>query len=207
MRFIADLVGSLAWPVTALSLGLYLIRELKAGLLQRIMEGLGSLKVAGVLELTRQAVQQASQAAEEADIPIIEVASDESVDESDADRPTPYETVMESWTALAIILTELSVRYGGKDDQRCVRENLQLLIDRQVIDAKFYEAVRSLQQARNGIRRSGEGSVGPASADDYVKTTRSVIAALKRTQNMDTDATTLAQPTISEEAPVAEAPS
>lgn len=185
MDAIVQLIGHLAWPVASIILAILLLRELKAGLIKTVFREIGTLRV-GNFEITKYvegAVEQAKSEAQAANIEVIPVVESEEErageGEEELSANALYDQIQDSWTEIAEVVTDLAVLQGGYRDQRKVRENLQILVDRGVIDASLFDIIRSLQQIRNGIRRAGPGNVSVKAVRDYKATVTSVAGALR----------------------------
>lgn len=179
------LVGYLAWPITTLIIAAIVIYQIKDGLLQKLMTGITHLKVAGV-EVTKEVEREVASVAKEAEQANIEVRAKESPAPAEAQTAAvdgevvaPYDQIQDSWTDIAEIVTDIAVAHGGVRDQRKVKDNLILLADQNVIDTRLFDLVRSLQQVRNSVRRTGPDSVSARAAREYLATATSVVAALR----------------------------
>lgn len=172
-----DLVGHLAWPVAGGMLVVLLLRELKSGLLQKILKDGGSVEVWGA-KVTVAAVEGVKIATASANVQLVKpiYLSGEAVDAEEA--LTPYEKVMTAWAELASGVVALAVGHGGFDDQRRARENVELLGEKGIMDAALQAAIRSAQSARNSIRGTGPASVGLDAANSYAETAYSLRQAV-----------------------------
>ncbi|MFG1362707.1 hypothetical protein [Xanthobacter versatilis] len=185
MGELVQLIGYIAWPITAIVLTCLLVREIKAGLVQTLFQGIGSLRVAG-FELTKQvetAVQLAKSEAQAANIEVVPPAESETIQAEEGEEELSanalYDQIQDAWTEIAEVVTDLAVQHGGYRDQRKVRENLLLLVEKGAIEANLFDVIRSIQQLRNGIRRAGPGSVSVKAVRDYKATVTSVAEALR----------------------------
>jgi hypothetical protein len=174
-KLLVSLVGYLAWPVVALIVGLSLIRELKGGLLAKIVQPGGTIEYGGMRLTVAEETEQAKHSVEALGIRLETPgyaeaepdAYDPKVDSLDA-----YEIVMTAWSDLAEVITQLAVKHDGWDDRRQVWSNVEILRDAKVIDHNTEAAVRSVQQARNSIRQKGE--VSRETAKEYARTAYSL---------------------------------
>jgi uncharacterized protein YutE (UPF0331/DUF86 family) len=154
---LVTLVGHLAWPLVALIVGLRLLAELKAGLITKIVNVGGSIEYAG-LRLTVSEAADAKKSVESAGL-VVETPTyaipAQVGDDNWADNLSPYELVMTSWNDLATVITKLAALHNGYEDKRQVWTNVEILRDKSVIPQAIYDAVRSVQAARNSIRHTG----------------------------------------------------
>jgi hypothetical protein len=118
MGHITTIIGHLAWPVTAIVLGLVFIKELKAGLLGKILPHGGSIE-AGTFKFQTNAARQSARSAAVPVADSIEIEPEKGL--------TPYDQVMDAWRQLAESVTAAAVRQGGVDDQRRIYANLDIL--------------------------------------------------------------------------------
>lgn len=172
-----DLIGKLAWPLTALILGFALLRELKGGVLGRIIPPGGSLRY-GEFSITN-AIVAAKEALAGSDVPVLSPAYAETALSGNAEELNPYELVMTAYSGMAAAVAELAERYGGWNDQRYVWDNIDLLLKKKIIDQSLYDAIRSSQQNRNGVRKMGADSVDEAAARSFATIAYSAEHALR----------------------------
>ncbi|NKL38782.1 hypothetical protein GFL49_34820 [Rhizobium leguminosarum bv. viciae] len=165
MDTITALVGHLAWPLTALLLGIMVLKELKGGLISALMPNGGSIEAAGFKLQTNAA----KQAARKANVAVV----DEPKAESDKDL-SPYEQVMDAWRELATALTAKAVELGGADDNRKIYLNIEILREKGVYDTDVLSSVRDLFQARNSARKLGADSLAEADAESFVQTAKAL---------------------------------
>jgi len=176
-ELVVTLVGHLAWPVAAGALGFLLLRELKSGLLQKVLRSGGSIEAWGT-KITVEAVENAKVATASANVRLVKPVNPPDGGIDDWEKPTPYENVMLAWTDLASAVVAFAKVHGGFDDQRRVRENVDLLVEKKLIDPALGVAIRSAQSARNSIRRTGPQSVELEAADSYAETAYSLSQVL-----------------------------
>jgi hypothetical protein len=173
-QLLVTLVGYLAWPVVALIVGLMLVRKLEGGLLAKIVKPGGTIEYAG-MKLTVSETEQAKQALESAGIAIELPNYVEPIMDGrgpSAENLSPYEIVMTAWSDLAEVITQIATSHDGYDDRRQVWSNVEILREAGVIDHNTEAAVRSVQAARNSIRRTG--SVTRETASDYAQSAYSL---------------------------------
>lgn len=169
MDTLAQLVGSLAWPLTALFLGLMILRELKNGLLAKLMPYGGSVKGPG-FELQANAAFQrqttaAKQAATKANVAVVEQ------ERADPEKDlTPYDQVIDAWRELATVFTAKAVHHGGVDDKRKIYLNIENLRTKAIFDEAVLDSVSDLFQARNSVRKLGADSIAEVDAETFVQT-------------------------------------
>ena len=164
-ELLVSLVGYIAWPIAAIIIGFKLLHEIRDGLIAKVVQPGGSIEYAGVklkvseqIEKAHAEVQAAGLESQDANTLTIDSVFYE-------EDYTPYDMVMETWAELADAVTALAIKHGGKDDRRRVWENIKRLEQAAVIDSAKADATRSIQSARNSIRRTGE--VGIKGATDF----------------------------------------
>jgi hypothetical protein len=165
------LIGYIAWPTVALIVGLRLVTELKGGLLAKIVRPGGTIEY-GDLKLT---VSAAAHEVEQAGITLLTPEYAEPLPagaDAKADELSPYDLVMTAWGDLAETVTQLAVQHRGYDDRRQVWANAEKLLKKGVIDKRTFEALRSVQAARNSMRRTG--AIDSDSAHSYAQSAYSL---------------------------------
>ncbi|WP_293876637.1 MULTISPECIES: hypothetical protein [unclassified Sphingomonas] len=173
-----QLAGQLAWPITALIIMIVLLKEIKSGIVTKIIPPGGSFRY-GDFTISRE-IQQAQQAIASTDVELeTPDYAQPTHDEYDDEQLTPYEIVMKSYSGMSTALAELASQHDGWNDQRYVRDNIELLLKKRVIDGGLFGAIRSSQQARNSIRRLGESAVTEEQARAYAETAYSAERALR----------------------------
>lgn len=174
MGHVSNIIGHLAWPVVALIIGYWLVRELRNGLLVSLFPHGGSLEAAGI-ELEVKAAEAALAAAgvEKIASPTRESAPDVIQDES------PYETIIASWREVSSLIADLAAKHGGRRDARYAYDNIALLEDKQVITDDIGNAARALFRARNSFRRLPPDQVTAEAAYDFAVNAGSLTGYLK----------------------------
>jgi len=170
MEFLSKLIESVAWPVATIFLGVLVLRELKSGLIERLMPNGGKFRGPGFeFEANANFQRQTSAASEAARKAKVVVVAHEAASDLNDDL-TPYDRVIVSWRELAAAFTARAVSIGGVDDKRRINQNLQVMRDRGAFDEHVLASVSDLFQARNSVRKLGPQSIAEADAETFVET-------------------------------------
>jgi hypothetical protein len=156
-RLFVTLIGYLAWPFVALVVGLTLVKKLEGGLLAKIVKPGGTIEYGGMKLTVSETTEQAKLAVETAKIPLETPYYAEQIQDGlnpNIEDLSPYEVVMTAWSDLAEVITQLAADHDGYDDRRQVWANVETLREKGIIDHNTEAAVRSVQAARNSIRRT-----------------------------------------------------
>jgi hypothetical protein len=175
---VVELIGHIAWPIAAVVAVMFAVRKLEGGFVQKLLPTGGSLKYGEAEIVVRTAVENAQEAVQDTEALIVEPLYAIDSPNNAEENLSPYELVMTAWDELASVVTEAAVRHDGYDDLRQVWSNLEVLNEADLITRKEFNAVRSLQQARNSIRRSQ--SVDDWSAKSYATNAHSLAQSLQK---------------------------
>jgi hypothetical protein len=186
MHLVESLVKSLAWPVVALTLGLFFRQEISA-LIARLrgfkLPGGGEAQFAPALDeaeaLAEQAVQDLSPEAAErrSGEPSANLNEADDADDTEADQDElitdPTSSVIRAWVALEQTVLELRRQQTNIVGRTPVRVGvaLQQLLTARVVNTAFVDAVTALYRLRNSAAH-GQETPSVASARIYVKTAR-----------------------------------
>ncbi|GAA3703086.1 hypothetical protein GCM10022268_10980 [Sphingomonas cynarae] len=172
-----QLGGQMAWPLAALVIMFVLLKEIKDGIVAKIIPRGGTLKygeftISGEIDAGQEAIVTA-------DVPLATPEYALPSPDHVSGNLTPYEVVMKAYSGMAEALVELAAQHDGWIDQRYVKDNIEWLLAKKVIDGGLFGAIRSSQRARNSIRRLGEDSVTEADARAFAETAYSAERALR----------------------------
>jgi hypothetical protein len=183
MHLVESLVKSLAWPLVALTLGLFFRQEISA-LIARLrgikLPGGGEAQFAPELDeaeaLADQAVQGLSPEAAErrSEAPSASQAESDEAEEDQAELITdPTSSVIRAWVSLERTVLELRRQQSNIVGRTPVRVDvaLQQLLKTRVVNTAFAEAVTALQRLSTSVAH-GQEAPSVASARNYVKTAR-----------------------------------
>lgn len=165
MEHITIIVGHLAWPVTIFALGLIVVRELKRGLLSKVLPDGGSIEAGGFKLQTYAAKQHVRNA---------KIHLPDEIEIDPKKGLTPYDQVIDAWRELARAVTETAVKHGGIDDQRKINSNLDTLREKGAYDIEVLDGVGELFQARNSARKLGADSMAETDATAFVSTAKAL---------------------------------
>jgi hypothetical protein len=158
MEHLTAIIGHLAWPITAAAFGLVILKELKGGILGRILPNGGFIEGAGFKFET----YAAKQSVQNANVEVVEPIEVRGI--------SPYDQVMDAWRELATVVTTRAVQHGGVEDLRRINDNLKVLSAANAYDPALLRAVGKLFQARNSARQHGADSMAEADAVEFVAT-------------------------------------
>ncbi|MCA2370851.1 hypothetical protein ATU3B_04370 [Agrobacterium genomosp. 3 str. CIP 111-78] len=175
MQHVASIIGHLAWPLVALIIAYWLVRELRSGLLSSLLPHGGTLKAAGIELEVKAAGAALAAAGVEKTMPqpgenrTIELIEDE----------TPYDVIIKSWREVSGLIADLAARHGGRRDARYTYNNLDTLTATGAISAEIADAARALFRARNSARRLPPEEVTQDDAYAFAVNAGSLAAYLK----------------------------
>ncbi len=172
-----QLGGQLAWPIAALVILFVLLKEIKGGIVAKLIPPGGSFKY-GEFTISRE-IEEGEEAIVTADVPLETPDYALPWHDQTTGQLTPYEIVMKAYSGMAAALVELASQHDGWADQRYVKDNIEWLLKKKVIDGGLFGAIRSSQRVRNSIRRLGENAVTEADARAFAKTAYSAERALR----------------------------
>lgn len=172
-----QLGGQLAWPIAALVIMFVLLKEIKGGLVTKLIPPGGSFRY-GEFRISRE-IEEGQEAIVTADVPLATPEYALPGNDDSSEHLTPYEIVMKAYSGMAAALVELASQHDGWADQRYVKDNIEWLLKKKVIDGGLFGAIRSSQRVRNSIRRLGEDAVTEADARAFAETAYSAERALR----------------------------
>lgn len=149
MQHVASIIGHLAWPLVALIIAYWLVRELRNGLLSSLLPHGGTLKAAGF----EVEVKAAGVALAAAGVEHTTPQPDEGRAANSIEDETPYEVIINSWREVSGLIANLAAQHGGRKDARYTYSNLDKLKSSGIISNEISDAARALFRARNSVRR------------------------------------------------------
>lgn len=176
MNDFAAIVGHLAWPLTALIISYLFLKELREGLLNKLLPDGGRVRAGAVeIEIIRAAGKSLRAAGVDQPVETPKEENTSNVIPEDE----PYDRIIDAWRKASFVIADLASKHGGKKDARRSYENIDLLETRGLISPDVADAARNLFRARNSIRRLPSEQVTEEEASEFTKNARALVGYIE----------------------------
>lgn len=161
---VRDYLSLITWPVIVLVAGIVFFPALN-----RILGNVESLEGFGA-KMSFRRKEEIEEEVEVALVEDIQINSDgveqeiHRLSRTVRTQEKRYTNVITAWGVLAKVITIIAVKYGGSNDRRFIRENVDLLLEKEILSKEISDETVRLFAKRNGFRRRTSSKI---TADEH----------------------------------------